>query len=290
MKRFSIPSDFEGHKIRREQNILVPVNNDFEDIQRIMTEHSLSKLEINELYYPFDNIDFIKNLIGLVSLRVIGISPIDITPINSLRTLKELVLETKHDGTLDLSKLMSLNTIHIDGRIKGAESALKHSNVKSLVINNYQETDLEKLVEAKKLRELTINAGRKLKVINSIRNMDSLSLLHLNLCPKLSDVTVLKNASHIECLLISGKNDIVDFSPIFEMKNLKILYLTDIPKIETIKGVANLDKLEVFNFAGQTNIIDGDLSDLDVLKSRNPNFKANFARLRHYSHNAIDFR
>ena len=177
--------------------------------------------------------------------------------------LEGLAISLFHDSNfvLDCAKLpkslYSLNlSVWSKKHIINME-ALNNTDLKVLYISEFDEKDLTKLSTLTNLTGLGITRSKikSLKGIETLTNLDWLSLGAVRSLTDLSDITTLQKLEELE-INICWKLE--DFSPIGSLQKLKRLRLIDCKKLASIQFVKDMPNLKYLSAMGSTVINDYD--------------------------------
>ena len=135
--------------------------------------------------------------------------------------------------------------------------ALNNTDLKVLYISEFDEKDLTKLSTLTNLTGLGITRSKikSLKGIETLTNLDWLSLGAVRSLTDLSDITTLQKLEELE-INICWKLE--DFSPIGSLQKLKRLRLIDCKKLASIQFVKDMPNLKYLSAMGSTVINDYD--------------------------------
>ena len=189
----------------------------------------------------------------------------DVEPsfIYELPKLEGLVISLFRDSNfiLDCAKLpkslYSLNlSVWSKKHIVNIE-ALNNTDLKVLYISEFDEKDLTKLSTLTNLTGLGITRSKikSLKGIETLTNLDWLSLGAVRSLTDLSDITTLQKLEELE---INVCWKLEDFSPIGSLQKLKRLRLIDCKKLASIQFVRDMPNLKYLSTMGSTVINDYD--------------------------------
>lgn len=230
------------------------------------------------------DVSFLEELRGTLAwLKIIHFNLDNVTPVNALRQLRYLDVNTYCRTEIDFSRFPMLEECCLEWRPK-ARSLFAHAGIKRLWVNHCPERDLKNLVGMKSLESLRLASSRlvKLEGIEALRKLTFLGVYSARGLTTIRGVDQLPDLVHLE---VNGCRKLEDISPVGGARRLRTLHLCNDGPIQSLAPLRALRELEVFLFYESTNIIDGDLSVLLQL----PNLRDTaFQERRHYSHRRVD--
>lgn len=241
-------SDVSSLKNLKHLEILRLSHNNIEDISPLK---DLSNLR--ELYISHNRIADISSLKNLVNLEKFDISKnevsdlgvvahytklnlldlvrnkvSDFSPAENLNQLAYLNADNNQITSVNLSKLVNLQHLHLSKNKLSSVSSLNTTLLESLDLshNNLDDTSLN---------TENIKANTQLENLNISHN-------------QISDISFLENASHLK-QLFADNNHITDISKLAKLTNLEWLYLNNnkVTHIESLKDLTNLNRLRIEN-------------------------------------------
>lgn len=213
----------------------------------------VNKYQLEKAIIFADSIDFITQC---SSLRYIKIFPsdcaannFDYSPLYNMPEIKYLECRTIYDlkedrsTTVDYSQIAGLKHLHICGKghlnvslvntletlhIQSYKTCVdlvgicSGENLKCLDVVNCSLRSLTGLENLGCLETLSLSCNRNLQNIDALEKViDSLRILSIESCSKISDFTVLDKLENLEYLELYGKNELKDLSFLNKMKKLK---------------------------------------------------------------------
>ena len=150
----------------------------------------------------------------------------NVTAINNLKSLKELILGGNNKVNLtEMEDIISnLNSLDVSTESLKTLSNCNINKITKLRLNAIRLTEIPNLSKFNKLTELSISGGNKIENINSISSLSNLESLNLNKCDL--------------------HNKMIDFSNLTKLNNLTLtnnaLWSEDLEKVRTLKSNVNL--------------------------------------------------
>ena len=149
-----------------------------------------------------------------------------ISPIfyNRIKGLQRLSCDA-NTGAFGFNQIETLKSLNIGG-FKGTNRDISDlfcsKELDTLRLIQCKVQSLNGIEKAEKLQCLYLDYNRSLESIDSLRGVkDSLKLLRIVNCPKITDFSVLGELENLELLELTEKNELTDLSFIKTMKNLK---------------------------------------------------------------------
>ncbi|MBR5796472.1 MAG: hypothetical protein IKY26_10040 [Erysipelotrichaceae bacterium] len=181
--------------------------------------------------------------------------------IHSLVCLKQLNLIEGDDGIkinqkIDLACFQELEYLSSSyHRIKNLE---KTKNVRTLVLNYYDEENLDSISKLYELDTLKLTSSkiRELSGMSYLKRMQCLYLFYNRQLSDISSLVTIKKT--LKTLVIENCPKIQNFSVLSQLENLEHLELVgnnNIPDLSFLKNIKNLKTLII-----SMNVLDGDLS------------------------------
>lgn len=270
-------------RIRKTQRDRIVIEDEFlGDYVDYIQKNNIKKIQINELYYKKDHVDFLEKCPELEDINISSIHIKDIESIYKLKSLRKLGIHVPNIS-LDLSKLQELDELDLEWNknIKGLESC---SNLRKLFLLQYKpiNKNLEELQGLVKLRNLTLTQSNILSFqgVSSLVELKTLELNYLRNILQLDELE--QNAESMEVLSIQSCKKISNWDSLIKQKKLKQISLANCGKIPSVHFTYQLTNLSTFIFM-ETLVEDGDLTPLLKLDYVAFNDK------KHYSHKSSDF-
>lgn len=229
--------------------------------------------------------EFLKCLPWLKRITIIK-SDIDLSGLNFVSNIEELIIEVNNSFPFDFSNLKKLRLLDIKWTRDRAGFAECHS-LHSLYLKNFNQANLGEISQLKVLKSLTLvkSTITSLESIDEMNNLERLSIGYcskleefqlLSRCwqikdlemfnlPKLTTLEFMKNMK-LEKLSIEDCKNIVNNSSIFNISSLRYLSYIKSGSFSTLKPIEGLPNLIGFVF-GSTPIADGDIKPLLKLKN-----------------------
>jgi hypothetical protein len=226
-----------------------------------------NRLEKARIYA--DDISFLSRCSGLKYLDIIPSNnakqPYDFTPLYNLSEVLSLNCRNQYGdrdqftSDIDYSKINGL----IDLNITVNKSTLNFNRIetlKSLYISNFKSDnhDLTDLFCSEQLDTLTMVQSnvRSLKGINFSKKMQCLYLHYNRSLLDISDLVSIKDT--LKLLRIENCSKISDFSSLRKLENLELLELTGSNTLQSLDFIRDMKNLKTFVF--NMDVFDGDLS------------------------------
>lgn len=152
----------------------------------------------------------------------------DLTPLTSLRTLRDLNLSNVH--LTDISPLADMSQL----------SSLK------LAMNEI--VDLTPLRRLQRLTCLSIS-GNQVSDLTPLSNLTNLTSLDFNSCKNVSDLSPLSNLTNLTSLNLNSCKNVSSLLPLSGLTNLKYLHIS-YTNVKRLHGLENARNLIVLNACG----------------------------------------
>ena len=249
--------------------------------QKLLTQRSLN-LSNHLQRSQIEDISALSSLTHLEELDLKANAIKDLTPLSPLVNLQTLYLEygtshnkrniLKHGETpLDLTPLASLKKLqklHLTGNVITNLTPLASlKNLRTLILHNIafpesapdtttqysRKLDLTPLSNLTNLEEIHISANPNIENFTPLSSLINLRLLNLSES-NVKDITFLSSLTNLEELYLI-QNEIKDIAPLSGLKKLQKLYLFHNREIEDIKPLSALTKLQKL-FLGNNQIKD----------------------------------
>jgi hypothetical protein len=281
------PINYKGFLYRKANKALILNSSNYEKAIQIMQKDNIGHLEINANYLTERDVSFVSRFQFISTISIVGNCPIDISPIQSLENIKEILIDHKLTGKLDFSKFRSLNSCYFNWGIKGSETIFECSSLQKLRIDNISEIGTHQFNNFASLRELTL-FNSKINNLGDLNNLENLRKLDLTAARKLTNIEDIVSFKNIEELRLDDCKNLDQLDSLKSLKTLKILAFNNIGEVESISSFDNLINLSEIYFVESTNILDGDLSCLESLYKKGTLKTILFRPRKHYSHKPQD--
>lgn len=245
----------------------------------------------------------LSNIPSLESLQLFGTYANDFSPLGALPNLRELAINSAHNQPLlTISSIKNLQNLQLSGnKVTSLAGIERMQQLKKLIISDVSIPDYSELTVTPQLTELSLSYNGSSRFLQSLPNLESLSLSSFIDKPKVIQGDDLKKLTKLKNLRLSGIVGNYDFlnampeledlklsyslkdtsslfhainEPLYNLKNLDISYT----QISTIEGAEKLSYLfpsiEKMNMRGnaiadlsqlvQTDIPYQHLKELDV--------------------------
>ncbi|PHS12285.1 MAG: hypothetical protein COA78_08510 [Blastopirellula sp.] len=242
-----------------------------EDLSQIVAFPELKTISITVILnqIDFDNLNKLKELESISIQNSIGINhhPLELSPLQELKSLKTLELEFKNfsglgslsqlqelslnncnsDNYSAIKQLKNLRELRIRGRILGDISFTANlENLKSINLYLLEITNIGPLSDLKQLEKVQIY-GRKITELPSLKNWQK--IYHFDIeHTGVSDITPLADLTNVRDLELNGTK-ISDLSPLAELHELRRLDVggTKVTDLTPLYGLKKLEHLSVRN-------------------------------------------
>ncbi|MFA5292201.1 MAG: hypothetical protein WC496_04110 [Phycisphaerae bacterium] len=274
MKKFDVKQGKYGKK-------LVLTTGWSKQITEYFLSNKIKELDLNIAFGWNDrDLEFLKELKGLLSLDILAGIREDISPIHYLSDLKELTLQVIHKTKIDFSCFPKLEKVGLDWSPK-IKSVLECKSLKRILMCKYKsdKRDLSAFSNLPNLEELCFKICN-IERIGDISNLKNLQTLELHWASKLTSLKGLEVLKGLQILHIDTCRRVNRIDAVGKLEKLEEFYLPNCKDIESLKPMANLKNLRIFEFPDSTNIVDGDLT---VLKKLPKLSQVCFVDRRHYN-------
>lgn len=255
-----------------------------EKVSRYIRKRDIRALELNDAKgWKGGDLSFLSELPDLETLIIIDWGVKDISPISSLKNLRNLHVDTFCKTKIDFADFPHLEDCYLEWR-RGAHSIFDCTTLKKLYINKYTTKTTAAFHKLSNLEALSLANG-SVADLSDLKTLNRLTFLGLYNLRRLTSLSGIEPLVKLTTLEIYGCSSLRNIRPVEHLVNLERFLLCDDRQIESIKPISALRKLREFLFYGTTNIADGDLSPL--LNFSRP-FHVTFQNRRHYSHKRED--
>lgn len=201
------------------------------------------------------DVTLLKELSHLKRLHVINRTTDQIGGLAELKQLQALSIETGRKFDVDVRSWPVLEDLLFfwSGKFTGLADA---RSLRRLSIWRWREPDLQRLIEAPQLRELTLVKGglRTLSGIEACTGLEALALSHLTRLDDFHDIGKLRR---LRSLSIDTCRNVREIDWVSSLSNLESLYLYNIGNVNSLAPVKTLGTLKRLHFGGSTNVLDG---------------------------------
>lgn len=225
---------------------------------------------------------------SLESLQLFGTYANDFSPLGALPNLRELAINSTHiQPLLTISSVKSLQKLQLSGnQVTSLTGIERMQQLKTLIISDVSIPDYSELTKAPQLTELSLDFNGSSRFLQSLPNLESLSLFHSIDKPKVIQGDDLKKLTKLKYLRLSGFEGNYDFlnvmprleelklsyslkdtrslfhainKPLFHLRNLDISYT----QLSAIEGAEKLSYL--FPSIEKINMRGNEIADLSQL-------------------------
>jgi len=227
-----------------------------------LTKSDYQRIKVLDLVaYNISDIDFLRNLTNLQTLRLNRTKVTNIKPIEKLTKLQELDLSGVHlDSIKPLEKLVKLQKLCLGG-----------TKIRSIV-------SLKKLTN---LQELSLSGLSRVKCIKSLKKLVKLEKLYLTETD-IDEIASLKDLTKLKGLWLD-QTHITNFQPLKKLSNLESLWLekTKINNLKPLEKLVGLTELwlretpvkDIEPLKKLINLKEVYLPDNSNIRKQLPNFK-----------------
>ena len=219
---------------------------------------SVSKLVVNCLRGPIENIDRIGDLQRLTSLKV-GIPGLsDFCFLERLPPLLEtLYLEEAQSKKLSLKAIVRfprLRRLYIERHHKDLELIGTLPNLHSLVLRSITVPSLSFLTSLSRLRVLNLKLGgtTKLDELSELLNLRDLEIWQVR---KLEDIRVVARIPTLETFILQDLPNVRDIPSLASCTSLKTIFIKHLKSLEDLSPIAEAPNLEHFALTGPTKCL-----------------------------------
>ena len=220
--------------------------------------NNVSSIYICDLYYELNNLDFIRECPGILSININCRYIENVEGLYDIKGLKEIILQDIN-CTVDLSHFPSLESFSGDWN-KNYSNIETLKYLKTIRFDKYNP-------KSKTLKELTIfNKLEFLMIVRStidslegIEDLPKLKIIDFNYFAKLSSIKEIVKAKKLEKVSFESCKKITDFDVLKNNKNLKSITIDNCGEIDSIEFISSLEKLNFF-VCLRMNILDENIS------------------------------
>lgn len=210
-----------------------------------------------------DGLEFLREVPDLRGLVLNAGDIRDLAPIEELRQLETLTLNTPKRPrlNLDFGAFPNLRSLAMYWN-RGFESVFGCRTLERLFVFDPPDTDLDRFADIDSLARLELSEGRKLNETAGIERFPDLKFFGLYFQAGLQALTGLSHAVTLEELAIESCKKLMAIDEVSGLTRLRRLKLADCGAIASLKPLAKLSDLDSFLAWESTNVADGDLSVL----------------------------
>jgi len=219
---------------------------------------SVSKLVVNCLKGPIENVERIGDLQRLTSLKV-GITQLrDFCFLERLSPLLEtLYLEEAQSKKLSLKAIVRfprLRRLYIERHHKDLELIGTLPNLQSLVLRSITVPSLSFLTSLSSLRVLNLKLGgtTKLDELSELLNLRDLEIWQVR---KLEDIRVVARIPKLETLMLQDLPNVTEVPSLASCSSLKTLFIKHLKSLEDLSSIAEAPNLEHFALTGPSKCL-----------------------------------
>ena len=254
------------------------------EIIKIIKEYGIKELFLYTKLGVGGDLSFLKKIPKLEAFLIMDFTIEDISPINTLHTLRSLGITTYCKTEIDFTQFPYLEECSLIWRPK-AKSIVKCKTLRRLYVDKYTGKDTSPFSGLTNLESLSIG-NSPIRSLEGLRDLKKLRFLGLYRLTKLESLSGIEGLKNLEELEIHTCKKIKSIKEVEGLVKLRKLYLLNCGEIDSIKPIEKLKELEEFLFYESTNIVDGDLTPLTKLPKLK---KVSFQNRKHYSHKREDF-
>ena len=224
---------------------------------QFIRNNCISKIYICDLFYNFNNLDFIKNCPNILSININSQRINQLDGLYKLKDLKEIILQDI-DGVVDLSCFQKLESFLGTWNKNNINlSSLVH--LKKLRLDNYKS-------KSKSLKELSLfnelesimlvkSTIESLDGVDKISKLTNASFYNLN---KLSSIEAISSLKALVDIDFEACKKITDYEILQNNKRLQSIKIFNCGTIKSIEFIKSLPELKHFSCL-KTDILDGDI-------------------------------
>jgi hypothetical protein len=219
---------------------------------------SVSKLVVNCLKGPIENVDRIGDLQRLTSLKV-GITQLrDFSFLERLPPLLEtLYLEEAQSKTLSLKAIVRfprLRRLYIERHHKDLELIGTLPNLHSVVLRSITVPSLSFLTSLSSLRVLNLKLGgtTNLDELSELQNLRELEIWQVR---KLEDIRVVARIPQLEALMLQDLPNVTEVPSLASCSSLKTVFIRHLKSLEDLSSIAEAPNLEHFALTGPSKCL-----------------------------------
>jgi hypothetical protein len=221
---------------------------------------SVSKLVVNCLSGPVENVERIGDLQRLTSLTV-GITQLrDFSFLERLPPLLDtLDLEEAQSKNLSLKALVRfprLRRLYIERHHKDLELIGTLPNLHSLVLRSITVPSLSFLTSLSSLRVLNLKLGgtTNLDALSELLNLRELELWQIR---KLEDIRVVARIPRLETLMLQDLPNVAEVPSLASCSSLKSVFIRHLKSLADLSAIAEAPNLEHFALTGPSKCLPG---------------------------------
>ena len=229
----------------------------FECIQYIK-KNNISQIYICDLYYRINNLDFIRECPGILSININCVYIENVDGLYEIQGLKKLILQDIN-CTVDLSHFPRLETFLGDWN-KNYTNIETLKCLRNLRFNKFnpKSKTLNDLAIFDKLESLMI-VRSTIESFEGIEELPKLKIAEFYYFSKLSSIKEIVKAVKLEKVSFESCKKIADFDVLRNNKNLQSISIDNCGKVDSIGFISSLADLNFF-VCLRTDILDGDIS------------------------------
>ncbi|HAS47433.1 MAG TPA: hypothetical protein DCS93_43550 [Microscillaceae bacterium] len=277
--------DFRFRRRLNNQEFLCVELNKIDQCMEYAIQNDIKHFEISYFHhYKSNDISFLINYIEYIEGLYLSSDFLDISPLNQLKQLKQLVFGDHEQQHLDLANLPKLVFLSFTWH-KNIKNLDKAYSLESLGIGKYnpKSKDFSQLSQLNKLHSLGIDRSN-ITALSGLENLSHLQHLSLRHCPKLEKFQYFDNFRNLKSLSLDQCKRISGLPQIQYIKQLESLRMDGCPDISDIKFLAELKFLKKL-YIMKTKVLDGNMSHLFKLK---PFEELAYTNYIHYTHDNWD--
>lgn len=195
------------------------------------------------------DIEFIKEIKGLIGLSLANNAIMDLSPLEELLSLAELDISNNAFNSITvLQKLYLIKDLNLSGNnLKDLNNLAVNTKIENLDVSNCNMKSLSGVKRLTSLKRLNAS-NNSITDFGDIKSLSSLEYINLSK-NNISSVSFAENLSVKELDL--SDNSIKNIKPIQKTKNLQILNLSD-NNISKVEYLAELSELSVLNISNNS--------------------------------------
>ena len=203
-------------------------------------------VSINFNYSNFDSLNFLLRIRKLIGIRIIG-NGCSLQPIESLKSLRSIILEDVKKPKLNYSNITFLREIRADW-VASMQSLFDASQLCHIALWGYKSKfkDLTDFVKLKKLQSLNLTKGNVESLVG-VEQLASLASIELNYLRNLTDVSLLSKSKSLREIEIESSPKIRNSETIFSNTELTVLKLINTGALKSLKGIEKCRALYFLN-------------------------------------------
>ena len=209
--------------------------------------------------------------------------PFDPAPLYHLKDLRCLWLMSTRTMVIDFTRFKHLEVAALPW-VKGMDSIFQCATLRRLALEGYRNPGSEAFCGLTALEALDLGDSTMVE-IDSFADLPRLKKLRLMFLPRLTSIAPLRRCESLEVLHLGRCGKVTDFSPVKYLQRLQYLILSPGKSVPSLDMVKPLRKLRLFNF--DLEVADG---NMEVLKELPLLAHAVFPKRRRYSHSSAEIR